>query len=102
MYQNCVVNTTSATAALVFLNTVTNFLNPFWQKDALEILPGRLVVPSASGVATMQATTDNGLQLVASKWFDINTNTEKFRVDCLFGVVNKQPEMSGVMMFSQT
>jgi len=102
MYQNCVVNTTSATAALVFLNTVTNFLNPFWQKDSLEILPGRLVVPSASGVATMQATTDNGLQLVASKWFDINTNTEKFRVDCLFGVVNKQPEMSGVMMFSQT
>lgn len=102
MYQNCVVNTTSATAAIVFLNTVTNFVNPFWQRDALEILPGRLVVPSAAGVATMQATTDNGLQLTATKWFDINTNTEKFRVDCLFGVVNKQPEMSGVMMFSQT
>ena len=102
MYQNCVVNTTSATAAIVFLNTVTNFTNPFWQKDALEILPGRLVVPSGAGVATMQAVTDNGLQLTASKWFDITTNTEKFRVDCLFGVVNKQPQMSGVMMFSQT
>lgn len=101
MYQNCVVNTPAAAAAIVFLNTATNFLNPFWQKDALEILPGRLVVPSAAGVATMQATTDNGLQLTATKWFDINTNTEKFRVDCLFGVVNKQPEMSGVMMFSQ-
>lgn len=101
MYQNCVVNTPSATAAIVFLNTAANFLNPFWQKDCLEILPGRLVVPSAAGVATMQAATDNGLQLTASKFFDINTNTEKFRVDCLFGVVNKNPQMSGVMMFSQ-
>ena len=102
MYKNCINNTPAAGAAIVFLNTVTNFTNPFWQKDALEILPGRLVVPSAAGVATMQAATDNGLQLTASKWFDINTNTEKFRVDCLFGVVNKQPQMSGVMMFSQT
>ena len=101
MYQNCINNTPAAGAAIVFLNTATNFVNPFWQKDALEILPGRLVVPSAAGVATMQAVTDNGLQLTASKWFDINTNTEKFRVDCLFGVVNKQPQMSGVMMFSQ-
>ena len=46
MYQNCVVNTAAAAAAIVFLNTATNFVNPFWQKDALEILPGRLVVPS--------------------------------------------------------
>jgi hypothetical protein len=26
----------------------------------------------------------------------------KYRLDTLFGVVNKQPEMSGVIMFSQT
>lgn len=101
MYQNCINNTPANNAAIVFLNTVTNFVNPFWQKDCLEILPGRLVVPSAAGVATMQAATDNGLQLTATKFFDINTNTEKFRVDCLFGVVNKNPQMSGVMMFSQ-
>lgn len=101
MYKNCINNTPANNAAIVFLNTAANFLNPFWQKDCLEILPGRLVVPSAAGVATMQAATDNGLQLTATKWFDINTNTEKFRVDCLFGVVNKNPQMSGVMMFSQ-
>lgn len=101
MYQNVINNTPAAGAAIVFLNTAANFLNPFWQKDCLEILPGRLVVPSAAGVATMQATTDNGLQITATKWFDINTNTEKFRTDCLFGVVNKNPQMSGVMMFSQ-
>ena len=101
MYQNCINNTPAANAAIVFLNTGTNFVNPFWQKDCLEILPGRLVVPSAAGVATMQAVTDNGLQLTASKFFDINTNTEKFRVDCLFGVVNKNPQMSGVIMFNQ-
>ena len=45
----------AAGAAIVFLNTATNFVNPFWQKDALEILPGRLVVPSNAGVARIQS-----------------------------------------------
>jgi hypothetical protein len=26
----------------------------------------------------------------------------KYRLDTLYGVVNKQPEMSGIIMFSQT
>ena len=26
----------------------------------------------------------------------------KYRLDTLFGVVNKQPEMSGIILFSQT
>jgi hypothetical protein len=28
--------------------------------------------------------------------------TTKYRLDTLFGVVNKQPEMSGIMLFGQT
>ena len=101
-YQNCVVNTKSATSAITFLNTVAGFMNPFWQKDAIEILPGRLAVPNDSGAAVMRATTDNGVEVVMQKQFDINTQKTKFRVDTLYGVVNKQPSMSGVVMFSQT
>lgn len=101
-YQNCVVSSKSATAAITFLNTVTGFMNPFWQKDAIEILPGRLAVPNDAGAATMRATTDNGVEVVMQKQFDINTQKTKFRVDTLYGVVNKQPEMSGIIMFSQT
>lgn len=100
-YQNVIV-TTSATAAIVFLNTVAANVNCFWQKDAIEILPGRYAVPSDAGVNVMRASTDQGIELVMQKFYDINTMKTKYRLDCLFGVVNKQPEMSGIILFSQT
>jgi hypothetical protein len=101
-YQNTVAASTSTTAAIVFMNTVTNFMNPFWHKDSLEILPGRLAIPSDAGAAVMRASTDQGIELVMSKQYDINTQKTKYRLDTLYGVVNKQPEMSGIIMFSQT
>jgi hypothetical protein len=100
-YQNCVV-TTSATAAIVFLNTVAAAINPFWQKDAIELLPGRYVVPENSGAAVMRSTTDQGIEVTMQRFYDINTMKTKYRWDVFFGVVNKQPEMSGIMLFSQT
>lgn len=101
-YQNCVINTKAANSAIVFLNTVTTNTNVFWQKDALEILPGRYAVPADAGTAVMRATTDQGIELVMQKFYDINTMKIKYRVDTLFGVVNKNPEMSGIILFSQT
>ena len=101
-YQNCVVNTKSATSAIVFLNTVSASANPFWQKDAIELLPGRYAVPVDAGTAVMRASTDQGIELVMQKFYDINTMKIKYRVDTLFGVVNKQPEMSGIILFSQS
>lgn len=100
-YQNVIV-TPAATANIVFLNTASAYLNPFWQKDSLEILPGRYAVPADAGVAVMRASTDQGVELVMQKFYDINTMKTKYRLDTLFGVVNKQPEMSGVILFSQT
>lgn len=102
IYQNCVINTKAANSALVFLNTVSAYANPFWQKDAIEILPGRYAVPADAGTAVMRASTDQGIELVMQKFYDINTMKTKYRVDTLFGVVNKQPEMSGIILFSQT
>lgn len=101
-YQNCVINTKAANSAIVFLNTVAAAVNPFWHRDALEILPGRYAVPSDSGAAVLRATTANGIEVVMQKQYDINTMKTKYRWDTLFGVVNKQPEMSGIMLFSQT
>jgi hypothetical protein len=101
-YQNVVAVTTSSTAAIVFLNTVTASVNPFWQRDAMEILPGHYAVPSDAGTAVMRATTEQGIEVVMQKFYDINTMKTKYRLDTLFGVVNKQPEMSGIMLFSQT
>lgn len=99
-YKNTEV-TASATAAITFLNTAATNVNPFWQKDALEIIAGRYSVDSNSGAAVMRATTDQGIELVFQKQYDINTMKFKYRMDTLFGVVNKQPEMSGIMLFDQ-
>jgi hypothetical protein len=76
-------------------------INPFWQKDSLEILPGRFAIPSDAGVAIMRGTTDQGIELVMQKFYDINTMKIKYRLDTMFGVVNKQPEMSGLLIFGQ-
>jgi hypothetical protein len=101
-YQNCVINTKASNSAIVFLNTVTASVNPFWQKDAIEILPGRYAVPTDAGTAVRRATTDQGLEVVMQKFYDINTMKTKFRWDVRWGVCMKQPEMAGIMLFSQT
>jgi hypothetical protein len=100
-YKNVAVETASNTAAIVWLNANTAHVNCFWHKDALEILPGRYAVPSDAGTAVMRAATDQGIELVMQKFYDIDSMTIKYRLDTLFGVVNKAPEMSGVILFNQ-
>jgi len=100
-YQN-VTATPANGAAITFLNTVTASVNPFWHKDAMELTPGRLAVPSDSGAQVLRSTSEQGLELVFQKQFDINTSKTKFRLDTYFGVTMLQPEMAGIMQFSQT
>jgi hypothetical protein len=100
-YKNCNINTKSATSAITWLNTATAYVNPFWHRDAYELLPGRFAVPTDQGVAVMRGSTDQGIELVMQKFYDINTMTSSYRLDMLFGVVCTQPEMAGVIMFSQ-
>jgi hypothetical protein len=99
-YQNCIVTPASG-RTITRLNVAAAPINCFWQKDALEILPGRYAVPSDAGVAVMRASTDQGIELVMQKQYDVNTMKTKYRLDTLFGVVNKQPEMSGILLFGQ-
>jgi hypothetical protein len=100
-YQNCVVNTPAAGSAIVFLNTATGPMNAFWAKDSIEILPGRLAFPTDAGMAVMRGTTDQGIELCMTKQADIKTGEILYRLDTLFGAVNLNPEMNGVVMFSQ-
>lgn len=99
-YQNCIV-TPAAAAPFTWLNVNTAAVNVFWQRDALELLPGRYAVPTDAGTAVMRATTDQGIEVVMQKFYDIDSMTIKYRLDTLFGVVNKQPEMSGILLFNQ-
>lgn len=103
-YQNCTiaVGDESATAAVTYLNTVANYVNPFWHKDAFELLPSSYSVPTDAGAAVMKGSTDQGIELVMQKFYDIDTMKTKYRLDTRWGVCCVQPEMAGIMMFSQT
>lgn len=100
-YQN-VTATPANGAAITFLNTVDAAVNCFWHRDAIELLPASLAVPTDAGADIMRATTDQGIEMVMQKQFDINTQKTKYRWDVLYGVVMLQPEMSGITLFSQT
>ena len=101
-YQNVTFSSTASNAAITFLNIAAASVNAFWQKDAIELLPGRYAVPADAGTAVMRASTDQGIELVMQKWYDINTMKTKFRIDTLFGVAMVQPEMAGIMLFNQS
>ena len=100
-YQN--VSATPANGAVItMLNTATAYANPFWHRDAIELIPARYAVPANAGAAVMRATTDQGIELVFQKQYDINTMKTKYRLDTMFGVVMVNPEMAGIELFNQT
>ena len=100
-YQNCSA-TPASNAAITFLNTVAGLVNPFWQADAFEIVPGNYRPNEDAGMAIMRATTSNGVTVTMGRQGAIGDYSTKYRWDVFYGLVNKQPEMSGAVMFSQT
>jgi len=99
-YQN-VTATPATTAVVTFLNTAATQVNPFWLDKSIELLPGRYAIPMEAGAAVKTGMTDNGIELTMQKFYDINTMKTKYRWDTFFGVVNLQPEMSGIILFNQ-
>lgn len=99
-YKN-VTTTPGAGAVITFLNTTSAAVNPFWQADAFEIVPGKYMPAPDSGLAIMSATTQNGVTVTMARQGAIGDLSTKYRWDVFYGLVNKQPEMSGIEMFSQ-
>lgn len=101
-YKNCERAGVGLPAAQVtFLNTTTADLNCFWHKSAIEILPGRLAIPENAGVAVMRATTDQGIEVVMQKQFNIASSLTEYRLDVLFGTAVLNTEMCGILLFGQ-
>lgn len=98
-YKNVEVTSTSATAAITWLNTASANVNPFWYKDSIEILPGRYAVPTNEGAAVMRGTTDQGIEVVMTKQFNNSTFQSLYTLDVLYGVVNTNPEMNGILLW---
>lgn len=103
-YKN-VTATPANGAAITWLNTVSGNVAPFWDERAIELLPGRNGIDEGlvgAGAGFMQGSTELGVQVTMYKFFDINTKKYKYRCDTRFGVGMTNPEMCGVVLFSQT
>lgn len=100
-YKNIEVASTSGTATVNWLSVDAADINPFFHRDALEILPGRYSLPTDAGVQVMRGSTDQGFEVVMGKKFDNSTFETLYTLDILFGVVMTQPEMAGVLLFNQ-
>ena len=99
-YRN-VSATPTTNAAITFLNTATGNVSPFWQSEAFEIVPGNYRPAEDAGLAVMRASTPQGITVSMARQGAIGDLSTKYRWDVWYGLVNKQPEMTGVMMFSQ-
>jgi P22 coat protein - gene protein 5 len=103
-YKN-VTATPANGAAIVWLNTVAANVSPFWDERAIELLPGRNGIDAdltSAGAGYMRGTTELGIDVTMYKFFDINTKNYKYRCDTRFGVGMTNPEMCGIVLFSQT
>jgi hypothetical protein len=102
-YKNCErAGAGLAAATITFLNTTTADYNCFWHKSAIELLPGRLAIPENAGVAVMRASTDQNIEVVMQKQFNLLSSLTEYRVDVLFGTAVLNPEMAGVLLFDQS
>lgn len=100
-YQN-VTATPAAGAVVTMLNIRSANANPFFYKGAIQLLPGRVAVEPAMGANVRRTTTESGIEIVMTSQIDINTLNVNFRVDAKWGVTMLQPQMAGLMLFSQT
>lgn len=100
VYQNCSATPANG-AAITWLNTAAASLNPHWKRDAVELLPGRFAMPTDAGIQVLRATTEQGIEIMLSKFADINTLLMKYRADVFFGTAVLNTEMCGVELFNQ-
>lgn len=100
-YQN-VTATPANGATITWLNTVTAEQNPFFVRGSILLVPGSYSVDPQDGWQVMRATTSLGIGITYARQGNINDLSAKMRWDIDFGTANLQPQMSGVIMFSQT
>jgi hypothetical protein len=100
-YQN-VSAIAAASAPLVFLNTATKPVNPFWAQGAVCLDYGKLAFPSGEGAQVMTATTKNGVPLIMSYSFNHLTGVTTCRYTTLYSVSVRDPEQCGIIIAGQS
>lgn len=100
-YQN-VTGIAADTTPLVFLNTATKAVNPFWAQGAVTLDYGKLAFPTGEGANVMTATTKNGVPLIMSYQFDSLKGRTSCRFTTLYATSVLDPEQCGIIVANQT
>jgi hypothetical protein len=93
----------AAGAAVTVLNTTTSAPSLFYTPESTKLVPGNLPIPSdAAGVTAIDMTTEQGLPMRISYWYD--PHNEKFKMKALvfFDVQVIYPSQVGVILSNQS
>jgi len=100
-YQN-VTAAAAGGAAIVFLNTATKPVNPFWSQGAVYLDYGLLEFPDGYGPKIMKSTTEQGVPLQISASFDHMTGKMTIRNHVMFAATVREREQCGIIIANQT
>jgi hypothetical protein len=98
-YQN-VSDPAADSAAITFLNiTTTRYPSIFYAQDSIKIIPGNLPVPSdAGGVEKVDATTEQGLPMRFTYWYDPDAEVMYMKAVVFFDLEVWLPNQVGVLI----
>lgn len=98
-YTNCSAATADG-AAITFINKKTSGASVFWAQDAIKLIPGNLPV-EGGGVDKVEATTEQGLPMRFTYWFDPDAETMFLKAVVFFDCEVWLPSQVGVILDSQ-
>lgn len=100
-YQNCSA-IAADTSAITILNIAANNPSLFYTPESTVLVPGRLPIPNdAGGVRSVEATTEQGLPMRMSYWYDPHNEVFKMKALVFFDVQVIYPNMLGCILDKQ-
>jgi hypothetical protein len=89
-------------AAIVILNKVTSAPSLFYTPESTVIVPGRLPIPNdAGGVRSVEATTEQGLPMRMSYWYDPHKEVFNMKAVVFYDVQVVYPNQLGIILDGQ-
>lgn len=101
-YANCSA-AAGDTSAVSILNTVSSNPSLFYTPESTVLVPGRLPIPNdAGGVRSIEATTEQGLPMRMSYWYDPHNEVFNMKALVYYDIQVVYPWMVGAILDGQT
>ena len=98
VFRNCSAIAAN-TSAITFLNTTVSAPSIFYAEDSIKLIPGNLPVPNdAGGVEAVTATTEQGLPMRFTYWYDPDAEVMFLKAVVFFDCEVWLPNQVGVMI----